>query len=214
MSTIILNASPNGSKGNTQWFIEHFHAGYTLPCQVRYVVKENPESLAADLVNFDTILIFLPLYVHAMPGILRKVMEKMQPARRGQSIGFVMQAGFDEGQQSQYALKYFHLFAKRMGYRYLGTVHKGGCAGITLLPMPGFMTHKLRKKLAQLGKHFEQTGTFDAIIQKEFLQPYNLTNRQIRMMEFAGRLGLDELIWNRMLKKAGTFDKRRDCPYL
>ena len=57
MSTIILNGSPKGQKGNSEIFIQHFISGMKSLYEVSYISKEDPRALAQHLKDFDTIIL-------------------------------------------------------------------------------------------------------------------------------------------------------------
>ena len=66
-------------------------------CTVKYIAREHHNELANSLKDYDTILIFLPLYIHAMPGIVMKFIEKLEvKVMEGKNLGFLIQAGFPE----------------------------------------------------------------------------------------------------------------------
>lgn len=54
--------------------------------------------------------------------------------------------------------RFFEKTAVRLGYDYLGTVVKGECGGLAIMPQ---MFKKLGKQFAQFGMLYEQTGYFD-----------------------------------------------------
>nr|WP_036942549.1 hypothetical protein [Pseudobacteroides cellulosolvens] len=63
--------------------------------------------MANYLEKFDTVIIILPLYIHAMPGIVMKFIEHLKPTSvQGKSIGFIIQAGFIETAQEFLAYVY------------------------------------------------------------------------------------------------------------
>lgn len=71
-------------------------------------------------------IVAMPLYIHAMPGMVLKLFEQMTPvARQGKSMGFIVQAGFVETEQQQYLIRYFEQLTSRLHYSYLGTIQKG-----------------------------------------------------------------------------------------
>lgn len=120
MRTLIINGSPRGKNGNTEVFIRQFLEGAGEEYPVRYVVKEDPLMLAEVIREYDTVLFFMPLYVHAMPGIVMKLFEQMKTCREGQRIGFVVQAGFIEGAQARFLVRYLKQFAllRELGAEY------------------------------------------------------------------------------------------------
>lgn len=210
--TLILNGSPHGKKGNTEIFIRKFLEGAKEPCPVRYVVQEDPAELAGDFANYDVILFFMPLYVHAMPGIVMEVIEQMQPAQRaGQSIGFVVQSGFLEAAQSDYLKAYFAMLAKRLGYVDLGCAVRGGAAGVCMQPEKA--SEALFAVIRKLGEGYRETGAFDGEAVSALGTPYRLTQKESRLLERLHRLKIGDLMWTFMLLRNKAFRLRRARPY-
>lgn len=214
MRTIILNGSPKADSktSNTEIFIKHFIKDMKKPCEVRYIAKEDPKELAQYTQSFDTILMVLPLYIHAMPGIVMKFIECLEPEASGEKhIGFIIQAGFPETAQEKFVERYFAELAKQLHYNYLGTVSKGGAAAIYMFPKK---FKKLYKQLSDLGRIYEETHVFDKEITKKLAYPYNLPKFQLGILKVLGKIGLDNVGWNMMLKQNQAFDKRLDKPFL
>ncbi len=213
MKTIIINGSPKADKGNTEIFIREFLKGMKYPCDVRYVAKESGEKLAEEIRQYEAVIIAMPLYVHAMPGIVMKLMEEMEPAAgEGRSMGFIVQSGFIESAQSKYLERYLSSLTKRLNYHYLGTVIKGGSAGVYM--MPDKMNAKLFAKLAKLGLFFEQNGSFRKDIMEELATPKSLTKMRSRMMQFYFKIGLgDSIFWRMLLRNNHASDKKFDRPF-
>ena len=213
MSVLIINGSPKGENGNTEVFINQFVQAMKIPCKMSYAAKEDSLYLAEYMREFDTVLFAMPLYVHAMPGIVMKIIEQLQPAgEAGQSIGFIVQSGFVESAQSEYLERYLSVLTKSLNYTYLGTVRRGGSAGVYM--MPEQMNQKLFKQLHTLGEHFEQTGSFDMEIVREMAKPHKLSKGKSRFMQFLAVLGLgDTMFWNMMLKKNKAYERRFDKPF-
>lgn len=212
MGTLIINGSPKGSRGNTEIFIREFQSACSEQCQVCYAVSEEPAELAAYLTGFDTVLFFMPMYVHAMPGIVMKLIEHMEPARRNLRVGFVLQYGFVEGAQAQYAKRYFELLAKRLGYTYLGTAAVGNSAGVGM--MPEGMNKKLFGRLQALGKCYGETGKLDNGIAKQMEQPYHLSKAAAMGTEFMNWIGINKIFWHKMLRENNAFDNKMDKPFV
>ncbi|WP_315119700.1 NAD(P)H-dependent oxidoreductase [uncultured Clostridium sp.] len=214
MSTIILNGSPKGKNGNSEIFINQFLKGMKTPCEVKYIVKENPKTLAEYVKNFDTIIFVLPLYIHSMPGVTMRFIEYLEPAEpsENKSIGFILQGGFPESSQYKYAEKYFGSLSEELNRAYLGTVIKGGSA--TVSTMSSFMTKKLFKSLECLGEIYEQTHTFDKAIIESLKKPYEFTGFDLKIMKFFIKTDLVNQMWNKPLKQNGVFDKNLDKPFL
>lgn len=213
MKMIILNGSPKAEKGNTEIFIREFLRGMINPCEVRYIARENAQKLAEDLNAYDTVILAMPLYVHAMPGIVMKFIEELTPAEGdGKSMGFIIQSGFIESAQSKYLKRYLSSLAGKLNYKDMGTVIKGGSAGVYM--MPEKMNAKLFGRLKNLGAHFEQEGTFSKDIVEEMASPYTLTKGKSRLMQLFFKIGLgDSIFWRMQLKSNHALAKKSDRPF-
>lgn len=213
MKILIINGSPKAKNGNTEIFINEFVKGMKDPYEICYAAKEDSSHIAKYMKEFDTIIVFMPLYVHAMPGIVMKIMEYMEPITdTGKSMGFVVQSGFMESAQSKYLERYLSALTKNLNYTYLGTVIRGGSAGTYM--MPEKMNKKLFKQLGMLGEYFGRNGIFNIEIVKEMAKPNTLSKSKSRLMQFLSRLGMgDSIFWNMMLKKNHAKDRRFDKPF-
>jgi len=214
MKTIILTGSPkpDAKTSNSQIFADTFVSKMKDPCEIKRIVKEDPKELAQYVKAFDNIIIIMPLYIHAMPGIVMRFFECLEPASDdGKSIGFIIQAGFMETSQERYVERYVGDLAKQLNYRYLGTVSKGQAAATYMFPK---MFKKALESVAALGEDFESTNSFDEDITKSLGEPYEITKSQLRILNFMDKLGLSNIFWHREMKKNGAFAKRLDKPYL
>ena len=213
MSVLIINGSPKGKNGNTEVFVQKFVEEMKVPCKIVYAAKEDSLYLAEYMKDFETVIFAMPLYVHAMPGMVMKIIEQLHPASEaGKSLGFIVQSGFVESAQSEYLERYLSALTKSLNYTYLGTARRGGSAGVYM--MPEQMNKKLFKQLHSLGQHFDQSGSFDMDTVREMAQPHKLSKAKSRFMQFLGVLGLgDTMFWNMMLKKNKAFDRRFDKPF-
>jgi len=206
--------SPKGNSvnSNSQIFAEEFVRNMKNPCEIKCIAKADPEELARYVVGFDAIIIILPLYIHAMPGIVMKFIECFKPATtEGKCIGFIIQAGFIETAQERFVERYFADLARQLNYSYLGTVSKGEAAGIYMYPK---MFKKVLKLVADLGMVYEDTISFDKDIVKKMGKPYELTKSLLWILEAVNKVGLSNVFWHRELKKNNAFDKRVDRPFL
>lgn len=214
MKTLILNGSPKGNSAssNSKIFAEEFVRNMKSPCEIKCVSGSDTEELVSYIEGFDTIIFILPLYIHAMPGILMKFIEKLRPAAsEGKSMGFIVQAGFTETAQEKYVEAYFAELARQLNYRYLGTVSKGGAAAIYMYPN---MFKKVIKLINDLGAAFEETHAFDKEIVKQLGKPYELSKLQAGFLELIMKTGLGNIGWNKFLKQNNAFEKRLDRPFL
>jgi len=214
MNTIILNGSPkvNPKESNSRIFADEFVRNMEKPCEIKRIAAEDPEDLAEYVNKFDTIIFIMPLYIHAMPGMVMKFIEKLKPAEvPGKSMGFIIQAGFMETAQERYVERYLKSLASRLNYRYLGTVSKGEAAGTYMYPK---MFKKVLKSVSDLGAAYEKNHAFDEEIVKKLGTPYELSKSTLRLLRLVEILRLNNIGWHKKLKENNAFDKRLDTPYL
>lgn len=213
MKLLIINGSPHGEKGNTGIFITQFVNGMKEIPMVSCIKKEKPEAIAEKIKNFDTILIVMPLYVHAMPGPIMKLFENLQVQNTGnKSLGCIVQMGFPGSAHADYARRCMKQQAKRLHMKYLGIAARCGAAGTSMVP--DFMNRKLFKDLEKLGSYFQETGTFHRETVQKLAKPYKLTKSQCRFNQFLCKTGVDHIMWNKMLRENNAFENRFDRPFV
>lgn len=210
MKTLIVNGSPNGRKGNTEIFCRKFMSGMQNQPEIRYITEEDPAALASYMNGFDDWLFFFPLYVNAMPGILKRLFEHLSPSEEKRA-GYVVQSGFEEAFQSDWLCAILKNFNRRMGYQDLGIVVAGGMAGVRY--MPENMNKKTFARLEKAGSLYEQNGMLDEAVIQEFGKLYRYSEKQLKRLRFFRKLGLTNMFWNSMLKKNNAYQKRFDKPY-
>ena len=214
MNTIVLNGSPKGNskKCNSRIFAKNFVKNMKNPCKIKCIADESPEELSQYIENFETLIIILPLYIHAMPGIVMKFIEQLKPTTsKDKHIGFIVQAGFIETEQHKFVERYFQELAKQLNYNYLGTVSKGEAAGIYMYPK---MFKRVLQLIADLGVAYEETHTFDREIVKKLGQPYQLSKFKLLLLKLVNKIGLGNIGWHKMLRKNKAMDRRLDKPFL
>jgi len=182
------------------------------PCEIKCIAGEDPYALAKYIEDYDALIIVLPLYIHAMPGIVMKLIEALEPAKQdGKSMGFIIQAGFMETSQERFVARYFADLARQLNYHYLGTVSKGQTAAVYMYPK---MFKKVLTLVADLGVAYEETHSFDKAIAEKLGTPYDLSKGQLRLLGLANKIGLDNLFWHKILKQNSAFEKRLDKPFV
>lgn len=214
MKTIIINCSPKGNtrNSNTRIICEEFIRNMKNPCEIKNMAHSDLKELAHCIEKFDTVIIVLPLYIHAMPGMVMKFIEYLEPtASNDKSLGFIIQAGFIETEQEIYVERYFKSLAKQLNYNYLGTVSKGEAAAIYMFPN---LFKKVLKKINELGKIYEATHNFDAKIVEQLGKPYKLSKFQTHLFQFLCDIGLNNIGWYSVLKKNNAYKSRLDKPFL
>ncbi len=214
MKTIILNGSPKGNspKCASYFLASAFVKQMEMPAEIIALAGGDFDEISHQVSQAYCILFFLPNYVHAMPGLMKKFMEHMPPASRdSQSLGFVVQAGYMETIEEEILLRYFEVFCRQKGYGHLGSVAKGEAAGIGIFPEK---FGKLADRFTAFGDAFEKEGHFPPQYVKEFAKPYELSVFLAKVITILNMTGLGNLGWNIILKKNKAHDKRYDRPYL
>lgn len=214
MRTLIINGSPKSKNGNTEIFIKKFLKEMKAPHEICYAANEDKLQIANYMKQFDTVIVAMPLYIHAMPGIVMKLIECMEPAQDcGKSMGFIVQSGFMESVHSKYLERYLSSLTKQLNYTYLGTVIRGGSAGIYM--MPEKMNKRLFKQLSTLGEYFERNGTFNIETVEEMAKPCKLSKGKSKLLQLLSGIGLgDNMFWNIMLKKNNAINEKLDKPFV
>ena len=213
MRTLIINGSPKGKNGNTEIFINKFIEKMKVPYEICYAAKQDCMEIAKYMRQFDTVIVAMPLYIHAMPGIMMKILECMESTSdSGKSMGFIVQSGFLESSQSKYLERYLSTFTKNLNYNYLGAVIRGGSAGTYM--MPEKMNKRLFQQLNTLGEFFDKNNSFNKEVMEELGKPNKLSKGKSKLLQFLNRFGLgDSMFWNMMLKKNNAKDKKFDRPF-
>ncbi|MDQ0363135.1 hypothetical protein [Breznakia pachnodae] len=213
MSTLFINGSPKGKKSNSYTFIEQISAPLQFPYEIRTLASLNTKLLADEIEEYETIIIVMPLYIHAMPGIVKELFEEMKiNKKQGRRIGFIVQAGFEESETAKYLVNYLEVFVRRMNYEYMGTIVKPGAAGLAL--MPRFMFKKLLNQLTQLGVEYNQTQTFSKEMIETLGNPYVLSEKQVKLLCRKPVKWINKLGWHYFLRKNKAYKERLDRPYL
>ena len=210
MKTLIINGSPNGKRGNTEILCREFIKGMQVPAEVIYVTEDNASAIAEYMRGFTHWLFFFPLYVNAMPGIVKRLFEQLQPDAE-RAVGYFIQSGFEEAAQSDYLIDILKYFNQRMGYQDLGIVIAGGMSGVRY--MPERMNKKTFESLRRAGTLYEQEGAFADESVRHFGRLYCYTKGQAKRNEFIRKLGLTNMFWNSMLKNNKAYQNRFDKPF-
>jgi NAD(P)H-dependent FMN reductase len=218
MQLAIFNGSPRKTKSNSTILIQKFLNGYYnydhTDFNIHYLAdtQKNQEHIEK-FIEADTIIIIFPLYTDAMPGQVKYFFDSIEELdSRGKRVGFIVQSGFPEAYHSTFVEKYLEKLSKTMGWKYLGTVIKGGVEGIQI--MPPSMTKNLFSNFEKLGQYFAATGKFDPEIIKKLKKPYQLNFLRLLTLRMMIMLGLSNFYWNMKLKENKAFEKRFAQPYI
>ncbi len=218
MKLVLFNGSPRYKKSNSALLADHFLKGYAKvhpeTVEVHYLanLKKRREQVDA-FANAELVIMIFPLYTDCMPAIVKEFFEQLilQKGNPEKQIGFIVQSGFPEAMHSVWLERYLDKLIGRMGYRYLGTVIRGGVEGIQI--MPWWMTRKLYRQFEELGEQFARYGRFDSRISTQLGHPYKMSAIGRIGFSIFNKLGLTNFYWNSNLKKNGAWEKRFDRPY-
>ncbi len=220
MKLTVFNGSPRGKGGNTRVLLDHFVAGFEASGENTHElfylnrVKESARFQKA-FEEAEQVLLAFPLYTDCMPAQVKAFIESLQPfcGRQGNPpIGFIVQSGFPEANNSRYVEKYLEKLAARLGCAYMGTVIKGG--GENIRESSGRGRKKLLGPFYQLGKTLGESGQFDAQLVRKLAEPERLSKLFIVIFKLLAKTGLTESYWNNMLKENDAFEKRFAKPYV
>lgn len=210
MNTLIINGSPNGRNGNTEILSQKFIEGMQNKPEIQYICEMDPDILATNMNDYDSWLFFFPMYVNAMPGIVKRLFEHLKP-NGVKKVGYFVQYGFEESFQSDWLCSILKCFDQRMGFESLGTIVAGGMAGVRY--MPSFMTKKTFEVMKKAGLYYEKHGMFDETTIHAFSHLYRYSNNQIKKNMFFSKIGLTNITWNSMLKSNDAYMLRFDKPF-
>ena len=220
MKLTVCNGSPRGGKGNTEIMLDHFLAGFeSIPGNTseRFHlnrVKDQPAAAAA-CGRAEAVLIAMPLYTDAMPGLVMAFFELLAQYRGRENnpgLGFLVQSGFPEATHSRYLERYLRGLAERLDCPYLGTLVRGGGEGLRVAPPK--RSRKLFSLLEEMGRKFGQSGgPFDPDLLAKLAKPESFPAFVTFILKPVMRLGVFNGYWNRMLKKNHAWGRRFDRPY-
>jgi hypothetical protein len=241
MKLTVFNGSPRGKKSNTGLLLDQFLEGFVGSegnvYELHYLqrVREQDRFLEA-FRQADCVLLAYPLYVDAMPGLVKEFIETLGPLaaagpRRGDgghpdgghpdggrwhgtrrpALGFLVQSGFPEACHSRPVERYNRKLAERLGCRYFGTIVKGGVEGIQV--KPPWMTRRLYERFYDLGETFGRSGELDPMMLRQLARPERLSLPMRLLYRLLDLTGVSGSYWNWMLKKNGAYDQRFARPY-
>lgn len=218
-SLTLFNGSPRGRKANTAILLEQFAAGCRAGgMQTLETIHLNRmNQMGAHVQAFaqaECVWLGFPLYTDAMPGMVKAFIEALAPLRNRPNnppIGFLVQSGFPESSHSRHVERYLEKFAARLGSPYLGTIVKGGCEGVRM--MPDNMNRKLFSGLQKLGGGFATSGRLDASLLYALAKPEYYSPLLTPLFKLAATSGLISFYWDGMLKQNGAYELRFARPY-
>jgi hypothetical protein len=215
MQLTVFNGSPRGLKSNTRILLSNFQRGFEETPGNGMVIHDlvhvkDQETFRQAYAQAEVVLLAFPLYVDAMPGIVKTFIdESLQPLSEREAnppMAFLVQSGFPEGIHSTYVARYLEKLAARMHSPCLGVVIKGGVEGIQ--SQPDKAIRGLLNSFYELGRGFGQTGQFDTELVRKLAKPLRLPKTMQMGLSVLAKFGLVGTGWNIWLKQNGAYDRR------
>lgn len=205
MKLCLLNGSPRKEKGNTAKILNSFLEGYSFEKQntfeVYYLMEKWRWSYFLERINeSDVVLIAFPLYISAMPGIVKEFLETLPDCfPKTVNIAFFVQSGFPESYQMSWMHGYFKNLAERLNYNYLGTIFQGFGASVEMMPV-AFHKHILKNQLT-MGNYFCRTGELDSQLAEKIRKPEKMSKINVMLYKCIIAFGLADIFTRIMLQQ-------------
>jgi hypothetical protein len=216
MRLTVLNGSPRGEKSNTAILMGHFAEGF-LETQGNsidtiFTIKERPGFPDAQkaFLEAERILLAFPLYVDAMPGSVKELIEALAPLkdrRPDLTLMFLVQNGFPETCHNRPVARYLEKLTGRLGCIYGGAILKGGCEGLDV--QPPFLVDKVFKLFHEVGRDFGRSGVLNEALLAKLARPEHLTPENIAQVIPM----VNGFLWDSLMEKNGTKEKSFNHPY-
>jgi len=222
-SLLLLNGSPRGERSNSMKILSHVAEGWQrggggVPHILHLARRPQLERAVQAFPIVDTVLLGMPLYTDAMPGVVMRFIEALAPrvaaARAGQknpTLAFLVQSGFPEARHSRPLERYLEKLARRLACPYAGTIVRG--FGERVQAMPDEANKKLWSQLQALGSQLARDGRFGAAELKAFAGMERLSRFGVAIAWAACKAPALRFMWNGPLKKNGAWQRRFAAPY-
>ena len=213
MKTLFINGSPKEKNSTTEKFISYFTRYFNEDSYDILRLKQSCFSYNVNkLKSYSNLIFIMPLYIHAMPGLVMKFFERLPVFNNNEiKVGFIIQYGFPEQMQASYLIRYFKNLSLRLNLSYIGTVLRGNAAGIQF--MPDKKNQKLFNNLANLGSKFMQHGSFDVALCKEIAESGEITGVKKAIMKFMYVLKLDDFLIKSVFSDKEAYNMRFNQPF-
>lgn len=220
---IVYNGSPRGKKGNSLRIANQIILGLKEAgisdgnIELRHLIHQDQHMAWAQNFSEAASHIFvLPLYVHSMPGIVKKYFDLLSPYDRDDlyrpQMSFFVQSGFMGTFQSQYLRAYLARLPERLNCFYGGTLIRAGMESLQMTPDEA--NKKLFNNLRLMGKSIvEEEKISDGSMQR--LESSTHLPLSIKLLyPILKPTGLTNFYWNMQLKKNGAYEQRFDKPWM
>jgi len=208
---VIYNGSPRRSGSNSALILKKAVEALSVRVEIRDLKEGDKwEKWAETFKSEKHVMLFMPLYVHAMPSHVMEFIEKLQ-ASKG-SISFFVQSGFPESSQSHYVEAYFEQLALRLGRTYMGTAIKGQMEGLQVRPIKA--QEKIIEPMVKAIANLVCEGKFNPTNIHQLARPIRLGKGMEILFKLLTKIGLINFFWDQKLKENQAYEERFDRPYL
>lgn len=216
----LFNGSPRGPKGNTPQMLEQVMHGFTADgshtAEMHHLAQRaKHDHHVQAFTNAEAVVLGFPLYTDAMPGLVKEFIEALAPLLKKNKqvpMGFLVQSGFPESTHSRHVERYLEKLTSRFGGSYMGTIVKGGCEGVHL--MPENMNKKLFEKLTNAGKALAEKGHVDILTLNDLAKPERYPAYLVPVFKLLARTPFLSTYWNSQLKRNGVYEQRFAQPFV
>jgi hypothetical protein len=219
MKLTVFNGSPRGKSGNTEIMLGRFLTGFESisgnSSEVFHLQRVEDHPAAAEAFGrAEAVLVGLPLYLDAMPGVVMAFFERLEQYRgraANPGLGFLVQSGYFEAVHSRALERYLEHLAEHLACPYLGTMVRGGCE--MLHRTPEKRNRRLFSRLEEIGRDFGRQSRLDPVLLAKLAGLERFSAVQAFFMKQLFRLGDFNGLWKPMFKAHGTYSKRHARPY-
>jgi len=215
MNLTVLNGSPRGRGSGTRILLEAFCRGFSENseniCHLEYVKEcvKDKEKCTRLLLESEACLLAFPLYTDIVPGIVKQFIEhcaQLKGKLKNCKMVFIIQSGFPEAAHSRPAAEYMRRVCGIWGAEYAGAMVRGGVEGLGKRPIK--MDEKMLDVMTRQGKVFGAEGRLDESLQDEFAGRERLSLPRRLLLPVLGKIFINPMFWDRLLKENGAYDER------
>lgn len=218
-SLLLLNGSPRGPHANTVKMLSRLAEGWRSAegSEPELLHLARPAEFAQALAAFPetgTVVLGMPLYTDAMPGLVMTFIEALAPrvgAAGNPVLAFVVQSGFPEALHSRPLERYFEKLARRLGSPYAGTIVHGWGGGLGAIP--DHAVTPLWSNLRKLGAQLASEQRFGEHELRAVAGLERLSTVAAFGAALALRTPLGRRVWDRKFRRLGTWQSRFAAPY-
>jgi multimeric flavodoxin WrbA len=216
---LVINGSPRGVKANSSNMLQKLMDGFLsvdgASAEMLHLAKAaDRKKLEEVYSHLDAVILGFPLYTDAMPGLVKQTIESLAQftdRTENPAMAFLVQSGFPEAAHSRYIERYLQTLAARLHSPYLGSLVRGGCEGVHL--MPESMNKKMFATLHTLGEQLAQQGGFEAQSVKALVSVEQYSKVLLPLFRIAVKTPFTKLYWDSQLNANQAYDRRFAQPY-